>query len=338
MSSRSRAATLVTATLATTAALGAALGVRPAAAGDNDLVLARLSTQVGSGTDARTIGQSLELRSLVSELGVALAPRLLTPADTLGFGGFQLSADLASTSITADAPFWRARRSSPEPTSTDPIAHGPGTLPTVGVFVRKGMWFGVPSLELGGGAVHLLDSQLWTGQGYVKLALLEGYHRLPLPSLAVRGGVSRLFGQKELDLTIASFDASVSKHFGVAGTWSVDPYAGWDLLLMIPRSEVIDPTPGVDSLDEMGTPDDRNLDFVFKDQDDITRQRFFAGAKLQYYVFQLTIEASYAKAGSSVDDRAGDTPCMPGSTTTACDATDQAKAQRTLTVSGGFDF
>jgi hypothetical protein len=63
-----------------------------------------------------------------------------------------------------------------------------------------------------------MDSRLWTGQGYVKLALLEGYHRTWLPSLAVRGGVARLFGQKELDLTIASFDASVSKHVGVAGT------------------------------------------------------------------------------------------------------------------------
>lgn len=331
---RLAAASLVAASLV---GAGAGRGVRIARAGDNDLVLARLSSQVGSGTDARTVGQNLELRSLVSELGVALAPRLLTPSDTLGFGGFQLTADVASTGITADAPYWRARRSSPEPTSTDPVAHGPDTLPTIGVFVRKGMWFGIPSLELGGGAVHLVDSRLWTGQGYVKLALLEGYHALPLPSIAVRGGVSRLFGQKELDLTIASFDASLSKHVGVAGTWSVDPYAGYNLLLMVPRSEVIDPTPQIDPLDPMNE-DDRNLDFVFKDQDDIIRHRFFVGAKLQYYIFQLTVEATFAQKGSSVDDRAGDTPCMPGSTTTACDATDQAQSQRTLTVSGGFDF
>ena len=309
-----------------------------AAAGDNDLVLARLATRVGSGTDERVIGQSLELRSLVSELGVALAPRLLTPADTLGFGGFQLTADFSSTTITRDAPFWRARAGSPSPTAGDePVVHGTGALPTVGVFVRKGMWFPVPSIEFGGGAVHLMDSRLWSGQGYVKLALLEGYHRLPLPSVAVRGAVSRLFGQKELDLTIASFDASISKHFGVAGTWGIDPYAGYNVLLMVPRSEVIDPTPHVDSLDEMNE-NDRNLDFVFRDQDDIVRHRFFAGATLEYYVFQLTVEASFAQAGASVDDRAGDTPCMPLSTTTACDATDQAGSQRTLTVSGGFDF
>lgn len=324
-------------TLALATALVAGAGARPAAAGDNDLVLARLSSIVGSGQDARSVGQNLELRSLVSELGVALAPRLLGPADTLGFGGFQLTADLGSTTISSDATFWRALRSSPEPTATATVDHGSGTLPTLGVFVRKGMWFPVPSIEFGGGAVHLLDSRLWTGQAYVKFALHEGYHDLPVPSLAVRGGVSRLFGQKELDLTIASFDASISKHVGVGGTWGLDPYAGWNLLMMIPRSEVIDPTPDVDSLDPMN-PDDRNLDFVFKDQDDILRQRFFVGAKLQYYVFQVTIEAAFAQAGTSVDDRAGDNPCMPGSTTTSCDATDQAASQRTLTISGGFDF
>ncbi|HVV88588.1 MAG TPA: hypothetical protein VHE35_36340 [Kofleriaceae bacterium] len=307
-------------------------------AGDNDLILSRLSTQVGTGADERTVGESLELRSLLSELGVALAPRLLTPSDTIGFGGFQLTADLASTTISSDASYWRVLASSPSPTATaDGTSHGAGALPTVGVFVRKGMWFPVPSIEFGGGAVHLMDSRLWTGQAYVKLALLEGYHKLPVPSVAVRGAVSRLFGQKEIDLTILSLDASVSKHFGVAGTWSVDPYAGWNVLMMVPRSEVIDPTPNVDSLDDANM-NDRNLDFVFKDQDDITRQRFFVGAKLQYYVFQLTLEAAFARAGSSVDDRASDVACMPNSTTTACDSTDQARSQRTVTVSGGFDF
>ena len=106
---------------------------------------------------------------------------------------------------------------------------------------------------------------------------------------------------------------------------------------MVPRSEVIDPTPNVDSLDEANM-NDRNLDFVFKDQDNIVRQRLFVGAKAQYYVFQLTVEATFARAGSSVDDRSGDTECMPNSTTAACDSPDQARSQRTLTVSAGFDF
>ena len=56
-----------------------------AAAGDNDLVLGRLAELVSDdgGATMRSVGQNLEFRSLVSELGVALAPRLSTPADTV---------------------------------------------------------------------------------------------------------------------------------------------------------------------------------------------------------------------------------------------------------------
>jgi hypothetical protein len=79
--------------------------------------------------------------------------------------------------------------------------------------------------------------------------------------------------------------------------------------------------------------------FVFKDQDLIVRHRLFFGAKLQYYVFQLTLEASFALAGSSLDDRSGTSDaCLPNSMTTVCDAKDTAKSQRTLSMSAGFDF
>lgn len=319
-------------------ALALVAGAAPAAeAGDNDVVLGRLVVLVddgGTGMPTRAVGQSLELRSLISELGIALAPRLVAPADTLGFGGFQFSADIGWTTISDDARWWRAMRSSP---ADDAASHGASMLPTVGLFARKGIWFPLPSIEFGGGAVHLFDSRMWSAQGYVKLALHEGYHDLPIPSVAVRAGVSRLIGQKDLDLTIMSFDGSISKHVGVGGTWGLDPYAGYGALLMRPRSEVIDPTPDIDPLD-MANPTDRALNFVFKDQDDILRHRLFLGAKLQYYVFQITLEATLALAGSSVDDRSGDVACDFDSTTTNCDAADQSASQRTFTVSTGFDF
>lgn len=301
----------------------------PAAADPNDLVLSRLGTRITdpNGMLTGVIGQSLEFRELSSQLGVVLAPHLLTPADTVGFSGFQMTVDYASTSIDSGASYWRARESGTA-----------SMMNTVGFFVRKGMWFPVPSFEVGAGAVHLIDSHTWASQLYAKVALHEGYHDLPLPSLAVRGAVSRMMNQRELDLTVASLDAMISKHIGVGGTWRFDPYVGWNVLFIIPRSEVIDPTPNVDSL-QPGQNSDSLLNFTFKDQDNITRQRFFAGAKMQYYIFQLTLELQYALAGSSVDDRAGtNTGCMAMSTTTNCDAKDQAKAQRTLAFSAGFDF
>ena len=301
----------------------------PAAADDNDLVLSRLATPVtdGSGNVTQFVGQNLELRSLSSQLGTVLAPHLLTPADTLGFSGFQLTVDYATTQIDAGQSYWRVRNG-----GTD------GTMRTVGLFFRKGMWFPIPSFEMGGGAVHLVDSRIWTGQLYTKFALHEGYHQLPIPSLAVRGAVSRMMTQRELDLTIASLDVAISKHFGIGSTWRWDPFVGWNLLMIVPRSEVIDPTPNVDPL-KMGNESDILLNFVFKDQDNILRHRLFLGAKFQYYVFQFTLEAQFALKGSSKDDRKGTTDaCMPSSTTAACDATDTAKAQRTLSLSAGFDF
>jgi hypothetical protein len=325
--------------LATVVAAAAALVAAPrsAAAGDNDLIMGRLVLLVddtGAGMPTRAVGQNLEFRALISELGVAMAPRLLAPADTLGFGGFQFSADIGWTSISSDQRWWRALRSSP---AADASSHGAGMLPTVGLFARKGIWFPVPSVEFGAGMVHLFDSKIWSGQGYAKLAVQEGYHDLPIPSVAVRGGVSRLVGQRDVDLTIVSIDGSISKHVGIGSTWGLDPYGGYGALLMVARSEVIDPTPHIDPLDG-SNPNDRNLNFVFKDQDDILRHRLFLGAKLQYYVFQLTIEGTFALAGSSVDDRGSASECMFDSTTSSCNSADQAAAQRSLTVSAGFDF
>jgi hypothetical protein len=299
----------------------------PAAADPNDLVLSRLATPVTTGNTTTYVPQDLEFRSLVSQLGVVLAPHLLTPADTNGFGGFQLSVDYSTTSIDSNASYWKARDG-----GTD------STMRTVGFFVRKGMWFPVPSFEVGAGAVHLIDSSTWAAQLYAKLALQEGYHDLPLPSLAVRGAVSRMMNQRELDLTVTSLDAIISKHFGVGGTWRFDPYLGWNVLFITPRSEVIDPTPNIDPL-KPGNESDALLNFVFHDQTNVIRNRFMIGTKLQYYVFHLTLEYQYALAGSSVDDRAGtNTPCTLMSTTTNCDAKDQAKAQNTFALSAGFEF
>jgi hypothetical protein len=309
-----------------------------ARADSNDLVLGRLATRSMDSTGQLVITpQNLEFRELASQLGVVLAPRLLTPADTLGFGGFQFAVDAASTTIDSTASYWRAREGAPDPTGMGTGTEAAKQLRTVGFFARKGLWFPIPSLEVDLGAVHLVDSHDWTGQLSIKLALQEGYHELPLPSVAIRGGVSRLFNQRELDLTVASFDILISKHIGVGGTWHLDPFAGWNLLSIIPRSQVIDPTPNIDPL-QKGNEDDSKLNFVFKDQSNITRQRFVIGTKLQYYVFQITLEAIFALQGTSVDDRTGTDQCMPFSTTTNCDSKDDAKAQRTLSISGGFDF
>ena len=308
-------------------ALVAALSA-PAAADPNDLVLSRLATRELDGTGKQTsaVGDALAFRELSSQLGVVLAPHLLTPADTIGFSGFQFAVDYSMTTIDSSANYWKATEGA-----------APSAMRTVGFFARKGLWFPLPSFEVGAGAIHVSDSHLWAGNLYAKLALHEGYHDLPLPSLAVRGAVSRLMSQQELDLTIASLDVEISKHFGVGGTWRFDPFVAGNILMIVPRSEVIDTTPNVDST-MPGNQADTFNNFVFKDQNTIYRNRLVVGAKMQYYVFQLTLEAVFAFAGTSADAQTGVTDtCMPGMTT-PCNAKDAAAAQRTLALSAGFDF
>lgn len=310
-----------------------------ASADQNDLVVSRLGDVVtdNMGQPIDVIGDPVLFRSLASELGVVMAPRLVEPADTLGFSGFQFAADFAFTSINRTRTYWRVLESSPDPDATDSVNHGGSTMATVGAFVRKGIWLPLPSFEMGAGVVHLLDSNHWAGQFYAKFALHEGFHDLPIPSLAVRGAVSRVMGTDQIDLTVPSIDVSVSKHIGINGTFNLAPFAGWNWLLIVPRSEVIDKTPQIDVRDD---PNDANQSFTFPDQDTIIRQRFFGGLKLNYYVFALTFEANFALAGSSTDDRGGtDTDCADTTGPTAnCDATDEAGAQSTFTVSLGVDF
>src|SRR5690349_3939044 len=108
-------------------ALAAVLAPGAAVADDNDLVLSRLANRMDDGSGGTIIiPQNAELRSLASELGVVLAPHMMTPADTLGFGGFQFTVDYTTTTIDGDASYWDARQ------ATSPT----NSMSTVGFFAR----------------------------------------------------------------------------------------------------------------------------------------------------------------------------------------------------------
>jgi len=181
------------------------------------------------------------------------------------------------------------------------------------------------------GAVNLLGSNMWSAQTYAKLAIHEGYDQWPLPSIAIRGAVSRMMGQADLDLTIASADASISKAFGIVGLLAFEPYAGYSALVMIPRAEVIDKSP-----DEAAD----NLDFVLVNQDDIIRNRIFAGFTLRYHIITLIVEGNVILEGTSVDNRSGtDDDCANvGGMSANCDSTDQAALQQSFNLSLALDF
>jgi hypothetical protein len=298
----------------------------PARADSNDLVLSRH----GDIVDGDVIPRNQEFRSIASELGVAIAPPVLTTADTLGYSGFRFDFATSFTSISNQSYYWCATEQA--------AACGSGgfdrssLIPTVGLFVRKGIWIPLPSFEIGAGITHVTSSDMWVGQTYAKFSLHEGFHDWPLPSLSVRGAVSRLMGSRQLDLTVAAVDVSLSYTLGVQGTFSAAVYGGGGYLWIVPRSEVIDKTPGTDG--------DVAMDFVFPTQDDITRTRLYLGLKGKYYVFSFIVEGIYTLAGTSIDNMPNtNTPCDdPAVAKNNCDAEDKSGAQLTISTSIGLDF
>jgi hypothetical protein len=321
--------------------LGLLLAAMPARADKNDLALWKLgSLNINPdgtiGMPGVTVGADAErqFRSLASELGVVLAPRNLMPADTLGYSGFQFSAEVSFTTINSKQPAsgttWSPgyspwmnalERHGQIKADGNPDTTVPGMLTTVGVFARKGIWLPVPSFEIGAGALNVLDTNMFALQVYAKVAIHEGFHGWPLPSVAIRGAATRLMGSRDLDLTVASLDFSLSYSFGLGGTINLSPYAGYNLLWIIPRSQVLDANPTCDAYVTSANPttatcpDPRNpatatimpgstelnSNFVFRNQDNILRHRVFFGLKMRFHVVALIADYAFVLAGSSAD-------------------------------------
>jgi hypothetical protein len=282
-------------------------------------------------------------RSLMSELGVVIAPRLQTPADTLGYAGFQFSAELGVTKINSSQPYWNGVASfNPNSGSGRPSSY----LTTVGGFVRKGMWFPLPAFEFGAGAVSILGSNMYALQGYAKIALQEGFHGWWLPSFAVRGSASQLLGTDQVDLNVYGLDVLISKAFGLAGTSRLEPFLGWNVLWIDAQSGVIDGTPSCDAFaahqtppttdpaktpgdckpSQTGTWNDTLANFTFPQQSVITRYRWSGGFKLKMSVLFLVGEYDFIQAGKSRDSKQPEA------------VRDGSGSQQSFSFSAGFDF
>jgi hypothetical protein len=366
--SRARPAPHLRAHLAFLTAAVALVSGGAALAGNNDLQLLNLCTPAGApalggtpecswvhrdgngiiiGGDGKpgpvTVpaeGQAA-FRSLMSELGVVIAPRLQTPADTLGYAGFQFSAELGVTKINSSRSYWNgvsgADPGSPAGTRQDSY------LTTVGGFVRKGMWFPLPAFEFGAGALNIVGSRMYAVQAYAKVALQEGFHGWWLPSFAVRGSVSQLLGTDQVDLNVYGVDVLISKAFGLAGTSRLEPFLGWNVLFIDAQSSVIDATPSCDAYEvkqatdkspvnihcaaaQNGTWNDTYANFTCPQQDVITRYRWSGGFKLKLSVLFLVGEFDFVQAGRSQDGKQPEA------------SRDGSGSQQSFSLSAGFDF
>ncbi|MEZ4451023.1 MAG: hypothetical protein R3B09_16190 [Nannocystaceae bacterium] len=257
------------------------------------------------------VGDDAAFRSVASELGVLMAPKPVDPADSLGLSAFAISADFSINTISNSAQYWK------DATGKDSLNKGATTMQVMG---RKGLW---PGVEVGAGATHLFNSRMWTFGGYGKVALHEGFHHLPIPSIALRGMFSRLVGAEDMNMTTASIDVSASHVFGIGKTFNITPYVGYQALMVFARSGVLDITPGTDEyLEGSSGPNE----FVFKDAGAILRHRPFLGARFIFSVLRLGLEAMFVPGGGRAGKLNGNS------------IEDSSGFQQQYTLSLGLDF
>lgn len=314
----------------------------------NDLNLSKLYAHYAALPDAATklrVNANTGFRNLMSQLGMALAPQFHAPAETTGYNGFAFVAKYGATTIDDNSEYWKNGLIR----APDPV------LSTLSMEIRKGIWFPVPSFEMGGGFTHLVSSRLFALNAFAKLALHEGFLHWATPALAVRFSGQRIVGTSQVDLTIIGVDVSLSKSFGVGGTFNFTPYVGYNALWIFADSQVIDTTPNIDSLQcsadvnsvggncnfnipippgQFCTDSDCGSNYVFDDQDAILRHRIFLGLRIIYYRLSLTIEASWSLPGNSKDELMQ----FDGTNWVTEQLKDEAKFQQTYSVSLGWDY
>jgi hypothetical protein len=212
-----------------------------------------------------------------TELAYVLAPRLVGPAETLGYGGFQVATYWSGTVVSASDGTWdvteRARGSEGEAS---------GVMQTLTLDVKKGLPF---SFELGASFAWLAESNLFAPGLELRWTLQEG-HSLA-PDFGVRAGVTHLVGSRDLNLTTVGIDAIVSKGFGVGGVMHVAPYLSWSVMMVAASSRVIDPTPTVEA--------DFGDNFVFPEltAGGNVHHRLTLGVRALFYVLTLGVQGDF---------------------------------------------
>ncbi len=162
--------------------------------------------------------------SLMSEVSLAMGPRMVGPAASLGGLGIEAAYELSFVQINASNDYWVDSASSPEP-----------TLTTGQLRVRKGMPYGI---QLGGSLTHMTDSNLWAMGTEFNMSLVDGF--VNVPDVSLRASVETVLGNADLSMLIVGADLVVSKSFGIAGLLALQPWAGYSFVFTHVQTHQID--------------------------------------------------------------------------------------------------
>ena len=189
---------------------------------------------------------------LIAQYGFAVAPTGMHSARSTGYGGYELAIEAAYTKIDSDAEYWQLGTQGPQDASSNEFSvvndDPDGLLQNYSLKFRKGFAFG---LEITGVVGFIANTNIITGGADVRMSLLEGFRTgVPavFPEIAVGGGVRTITGTEEFQLTVGSFDATVSKPIPIAGTVVLTPYGGYQWVRIFGDSGLIDLTPNTDAV------------------------------------------------------------------------------------------
>ena len=271
---------------------------------------------------------NVAFKNMISELGFAVAPTAFHPARTTGIGGFALTLEANYTHINADAfstatdgtktQYWHQGTQGATDSSTKAYPKSnasPDSLISVyALKARKGLPFG---FEITGSLGFISNTTMWVGGADVRWSLLEGFRTGALgifPDVSVGGGVRTVTGTSKFHLTTVGIDAQVSKPIPIGDASTLTPVVGYQRLIILGDSNIVDLTPNVDPLQQCGYagPDpssgaptcrnklsngaDNNSDFnnnVTFDKVRVQRNRGILGLNYKYEVLYLATQIAF---------------------------------------------
>ena len=209
---------------------------------------------------------NVAFKNMISELGFAVAPTAFHPARTTGIGGFALTLEASYTKVNSDAlsdaqgggktAYWhQGTQGSIDPNTKQSSVtnNAPDSLIQVySLKARKGLPFG---LELTGALGYIANTTMWVGGADIRWSLLEGFRTGALgilPDASIGGGVRTVTGTSKFNLTTVGIDAQLSKPIPLADAAQVTPYVGYQRLIILGDSTIIDATPNTDALAQCG--------------------------------------------------------------------------------------
>ena len=272
-----------------------------------------IATRQGLSIDSAALAASSRQRFALmsSQLGLALSSFILAPASTTGQLGYEIDLETAYAPVSSKAVGIQEAGLS---AGAFPVRSAPPSyLLLPAVHVRKALPM---SVELGGRAIYLNQSQLMAAQAEVKWAINEAWWYLP--DFAVRGALTHLFGQRDLDLSTADLDLMVGRRFGVGGVLNLTPYAAFRLTWVGARTDRIEFAPNLSPTNQVPFPDNRDPGQVLATQaafpdfkmSNHLFPRYTVGLRLIAGAVSLAAEGCYF-AGKTFTGVAGDDAKYP---------------------------